>query len=363
MNRDILRRRSASQHRIRPSRVAHNVVHRTCSCGGTCGDCRKEREQGVHRRAARSGDVERVPEVVHETLATPGQALDASSRELFESRFGQDFSGVHVHADPRAADSAAVVNALAYTVGRDIVFAAGQYSPCTGVGQELLAHELAHVVQDGDHDADRPTAISKRNDPAERSADALAASALGAHGDSAHAGKQSGSGVLHRQEALDQSQKSKDKEAQLRRLAWRPGIALERWSSLSAKDRDTVVTLMGERYSDWFAKDFTQYASGKKKPHISTDVVTSQPDPKSMQTKGYRYFGDPGGVPLWVHPSGHEIQVIAGVKQEPPPADCEAAATKCATLTEDSETCEACCSGEPEECMSHCKTRCAYKDD
>jgi hypothetical protein len=64
-----------------------------------------------------------------------------------ESRFGHDFSQVRVHTDARAGASAKAVNALAYTVGRDIVFAAGQYAPGTVSGKKLLAHELTHVLQ------------------------------------------------------------------------------------------------------------------------------------------------------------------------------------------------------------------------
>jgi hypothetical protein len=66
-----------------------------------------------------------------------------------EPRFGYDFSGVRVHSDARAAESAREVNALAYTVGPHITFGTGQYVPHTSAGQRLLAHELAHVVQQG----------------------------------------------------------------------------------------------------------------------------------------------------------------------------------------------------------------------
>ncbi len=90
-----------------------------------------------------------VPRAVHETLMSSGQPLNASSRQLMESRFGCDFSRVRVHADAKAAESAESVNALAYTVGRDVVFGAGQYAPGTQTGRRLLAHELAHVVQQG----------------------------------------------------------------------------------------------------------------------------------------------------------------------------------------------------------------------
>ncbi len=66
-----------------------------------------------------------------------------------EPRFGHDFSGVRVHTDSRAAESARAVNAHAYTVGNDIVFAPGKYQPDAHSGRELLAHELAHTVQQG----------------------------------------------------------------------------------------------------------------------------------------------------------------------------------------------------------------------
>ena len=65
----------------------------------------------------------------------------------FEPRFGRDFSGVRVHTDSRAAASARRLNARAYTLGQDVVFDAGQFAPETQEGRRLLAHELAHVVQ------------------------------------------------------------------------------------------------------------------------------------------------------------------------------------------------------------------------
>jgi hypothetical protein len=66
-----------------------------------------------------------------------------------EPRFGHDFSQVRIHTDARAAESAMAVNAQAYTVGRDIVFGGGHFTPQTSHGQKLLAHELTHVMQQG----------------------------------------------------------------------------------------------------------------------------------------------------------------------------------------------------------------------
>ena len=85
--------------------------------------------------------------LVQNVLASPGRPLDVSTREFFATRFGHDFGDVRVHDDATAAASARGVRALAYTVGKDVVFGTGQYSPGTSAGRHLLAHELTHVVQ------------------------------------------------------------------------------------------------------------------------------------------------------------------------------------------------------------------------
>jgi hypothetical protein len=87
---------------------------------------------------------------VQEVLRSSGTSLDARTRAYFEPRFGRDFSGVRVHTGARAAASADAIAALAYTVGRDIVFGAGQYDTASGAGRRLVAHELAHVAQHPD---------------------------------------------------------------------------------------------------------------------------------------------------------------------------------------------------------------------
>lgn len=78
---------------------------------------------------------------------SPGRALDAETRAYMEPRFGHDFSRVRVHADGPAAESAQAMNALAYTSGQDLVFDRDRYQPHSAAGRLLLAHELAHVVQ------------------------------------------------------------------------------------------------------------------------------------------------------------------------------------------------------------------------
>jgi len=185
--------------------ASSGFLQRKCACGNhtvagaQCGECKKQNE--LQRRAAGGSNVvDQAPQIVYDVLRSPGQPLDNETRTFFESRFshnagrreqkvmskaaqsglrvgsaddaleqeadhiaagvlghsttgrmgqpaGYDFSQVRVHFDSHAAESARAVGALAYTVGSDVVFGAGQYAPRTGEGRKLLAHELAHTVQ------------------------------------------------------------------------------------------------------------------------------------------------------------------------------------------------------------------------
>ena len=126
-------------------------VVRRCACGGVadetgeCPACRAKR-LGLQRKSDASGGVA-APPSVHETLRAPGQPLDGGARAFMESRFGHDFGGVRVHTGSGAAASARAVGAQAYTVGQNVVFGEGRYAPGTDDGKRLIAHELAHVVQ------------------------------------------------------------------------------------------------------------------------------------------------------------------------------------------------------------------------
>ncbi|MCF6155911.1 MAG: DUF4157 domain-containing protein [Candidatus Brocadia sp.] len=98
------------------------------------------------------------------SIRSGGHSLPESVRAFFEPRFGQDFSQVRIHTDSNAGESAKAVNALVYTVGRDVVFSGGQYSPETESGKKLIAHELTHVVQQKDNHS-HPI-IRRKNVPA-----------------------------------------------------------------------------------------------------------------------------------------------------------------------------------------------------
>ena len=122
-----------------------------------------------------------VPPIVHEVLHSPGQPLDSATRAFMEPRFGHDFSQVRVHTDAKAAQSALAVNALAYALGRDVVFGVGQYAPRTRTGQRLLAHELTHVVQQGGKrfEAGMALQLGSPQDVAEQQAAILAETVAG----------------------------------------------------------------------------------------------------------------------------------------------------------------------------------------
>lgn len=157
------------------------VLRRKCACGGTpgpdgeCEQCKRKR-MGLQRSAAAAGPAV-APPVVHEVLSGPGRALDAGARGAMEARFGHSFGHVRVHDDARAADSARAVGAHAYTVGPHVVFAEGRYAPGSSEGRRLIAHELAHVVQQGGAAVPAPGAlpVGAADDAHEREAERAAA--------------------------------------------------------------------------------------------------------------------------------------------------------------------------------------------
>ena len=155
-------------------------LQRKCACGtyGSGGECDKCRSAAtdLHRSACSPAAPASMPAIVDDVLSSSGQPLDSDIREWMEPRFGHDFSHVRIHTDQRAAESAQAVNALAYTVGHDVVFNTGRYQPGTESGGRLLAHELTHVVQQGRSGLATQTAkeISHPSDAAEVEADSVA---------------------------------------------------------------------------------------------------------------------------------------------------------------------------------------------
>ncbi|MGO4700718.1 eCIS core domain-containing protein [Dyella sp. 2RAB6] len=178
-------------------------LRRKCGCGkstpggGQCSEC-ASKKASLQRRAQHEVAHGIAPDSVHAELNRGGQALDHATRSFMEPRFGHDFSHVRVHASPQAAETAADVGASAYTVGSHIVFGRGSYAPSTHTGRQLLAHELAHVVQQGGAQSlqrfggeagDTPTLatgnglhIGSADDPLEGEADAMASRVMSSVG-------------------------------------------------------------------------------------------------------------------------------------------------------------------------------------
>jgi hypothetical protein len=176
-------RQQTQQHNApSPSAPAGGLLQRACACGnhmaggGECERCQRKRLQRFGTEPASDG----VPAIVHEVLRASGQPLAPATRVALEPRFGHDFSRVRVHTDAQAAASARSVNALAYTVGSHVAFGSGQYAPGTLAGDRLIAHELAHVVQQRNAPAgvQAKLAIDAPQSSAEQQADQAAQTAL-----------------------------------------------------------------------------------------------------------------------------------------------------------------------------------------
>jgi Domain of unknown function (DUF4157) len=110
----------------------------------------KERQGGV-----RDADA---PQVIQTQLGS-GHPLDGGIKSRMETALGADFSHVRIHTDSTASSLSTRVNARAFTIGSDVAFGAGEYQPGTLIGDALIAHELAHVVQQ-QRDASSLTAMS-----------------------------------------------------------------------------------------------------------------------------------------------------------------------------------------------------------
>ncbi len=141
-------------HEREADAVAEQVMRSpTCHCGGksgcaTCGSGKSSPASVFRSSTAVPGPWRTAaPPIVHEVLRGSGVGLDGSTRAFFESRLGRDLGDVRVHTGEHAGASAQAIGARAYTVGSNVVFAPGEFSPSTDGGRRLIAHELAHVMQ------------------------------------------------------------------------------------------------------------------------------------------------------------------------------------------------------------------------
>lgn len=136
------------------SSPAVGTLQRKCGCaqGDDCPKCKAETAGQIQakHRSGRNALVREASDSVAALLRGGGQPLPSSVRAFFEPRFGRDFSGVRIHTGEAAAESAQSLGARAYTYGNDIVFAPDQFAPESQQGRELLAHEMAHTLQQGE---------------------------------------------------------------------------------------------------------------------------------------------------------------------------------------------------------------------
>ncbi|MGK7925366.1 MAG: DUF4157 domain-containing protein [Spirulina sp.] len=109
-----------------------------------------QRKITLHSSSVEGGEVSREWEGELNRARGGGQPLASEVKEPMEGAFGSDFSDVRVHADSKADGLARSIQAKAFTTGRDVFFQQGAYQPGSRGGQELLAHELTHVVQQND---------------------------------------------------------------------------------------------------------------------------------------------------------------------------------------------------------------------
>jgi hypothetical protein len=120
------------------------------SLGAQVGADGEEAAAGALQAKARDGGLagDSDPRAIQNQLRA-GEPLDGGAKTRMESAFGYDFSRVRIHHDANAGRLSTGLNARAFTIGSDIAFGAGEYRPGTLVGDAILAHELAHVVQQG----------------------------------------------------------------------------------------------------------------------------------------------------------------------------------------------------------------------
>jgi hypothetical protein len=184
--------RLAGARRVAPPVAVSTAVHpgtlqRSCDCDNSAGcECGQQAPSlpWLQRQAGPAGSATPSGGAAAAALRGigSGRPLDVGSRSFMEPRFGRDFSDVRIHTDAAAADAARVLNAEAFTVGRDIHFAEGRYRPDTSPGRRLLAHELTHTVQqEGGQGvvARAVSGVSEPHDASEREAERVAGSIAG----------------------------------------------------------------------------------------------------------------------------------------------------------------------------------------
>ncbi len=142
---------AAAEPPVDVARNAAPALRRACTrCADCTGNCADDERKTLRRKPAGAAETDLAlgaPPSVHALLRSPGAPLDPHARSVLEPRFGHDFGAVRVHTDAAAAAAANAVHARAFTVGQHVAFGAGEYRPASADGRRLIAHELAHTLQ------------------------------------------------------------------------------------------------------------------------------------------------------------------------------------------------------------------------
>lgn len=169
---------SARRSVVSPTRYQHGD-----ELGGSHAELLELQRKAGNAAVAGLVDGESAADSVRRTISSGGRPLDAGVRTRMEEAFQTDFGSVRLHTGPVADQSAAAVGAHAYTAGENVAFASGSYAPGSSAGDHVIAHELAHVVQQRSGPVAGTSvgggmSVSSPGDHDERSADAAADSAL-----------------------------------------------------------------------------------------------------------------------------------------------------------------------------------------
>lgn len=281
-------------------------------------------------------------------LRSSGQPLDPTARHFVEPRFGHDFSQVRVHTDSKAAETAQAVNALAFTVGQNIHFGAGEYHPESRGGMRLLAHELAHTVQQEGVDAGvqrfSPDWSATENDRLEHEADHAAEEVV--------AGRFARVAGSARTAAPQREDKDKKKQPQApkmvppvepskaqkkmidaarRAAAVRTQTAMFKASGVQGASELSEARRLAQAKFDWTNPDMDQISevlSGMGGGLVTVDVkVAGAGDPECGSRAGYvrghrppivlcpGFFSDPGNNEERIRTMIHEMAHVKGIGQ------------------------------------------------
>jgi hypothetical protein len=301
-----------------------------------CSACENEmirqelEDEGVLQRKEINNSISQTPsnfETQMSTIQGTGKPLPESVRNFFEPRFGYDFSQVRVHSDVKAAESAREINAQAFTMGRDIVFGSGQFALNTKERQQLLAHELMHVIQQ-----QAPYGvITLTPRQAETQVD-FVTNRLDRGFPVNQLGRVPVETIQMQQRSGINRTISPEREAQLQNLARFPfnfaGLpGRPTWQDLTEDERSIVILAMDGFYGREFTNQFVRFAEAEqlRLQFFGTSLRTTRTrgtlNPIELLRAGWRLAirrlpvaGRIRPTEEWVHPSGGYI--LIGPAQE-----------------------------------------------